>query len=333
MRRKSFACAAVVLATLCTVSSTSWAWNDTGHMTVALIAYRQLNPAVKTKVDDILSHHPAINDFQNKKPSNFDDMGAWVFMMAATWPDAIRERKNPFHKKFDPDAPLDDPDIPNNLEHRGIHDIEHFVDFPYEDGVPGTDPPRRTILTALPTHVSVLEDHGNPPSDRAVALSWLLHLFGDIHQPLHCTTRFTPQFPKGDRGGNSFLISTGGRPLPLHTFWDDLLGTSKSPRTITFIADRVINAPGLGRDDLSELSHTQFKAWSAESFEDAKAFAYLDGDLPGAPAPPKRTDPLPDDVEPVPSGYQNNARELAQKRIALAGYRLADQLNRSLVSR
>jgi hypothetical protein len=330
MRRKSFAVAVVALVVLLAVGSSSLAWNDTGHMTAALIAYRQLNPAVKQRVDAILKEHPAINDFVNRKPANFDDVGAWVFMMAATWPDAIRERSSPFHDEFDPDAPRGDPDIPDNLRHRGIHDIEHFVDLPYEAGAPGIDPPSRTIVTALPVHTSILEDGAKPARDRAVALSWILHLFGDIHQPLHCTSRFTPDFPKGDRGGNSFLISTGHKPLPLHTFWDDLLGRTKSPRSIAFIANRIINSPGLGRDDLSELSHTQFKAWANESFEDAKAFAYLDGDLPGAPEPAKGA-PQPD-VDPVPMGYENNARNLAEKRIALAGYRLADQLNRSLAS-
>jgi hypothetical protein len=114
-----------------------------------------------------------------------------------------------------------------------------------------------------------------------------------------------------------------------HTKYMGRMEAAGTPKSVTFIADRIISTPGLSRDGLKdELAHTQLNIWANDSFEDAKAFAYLDGYLPGAPAPP-RGDPLPD-VEPVPSGFEKNARDVAQKRNALAGYRLADQLNRSL---
>jgi hypothetical protein len=40
----------------------------------------------------------------------------------------------------------------------------------------------------------------NDAERRAVALAWLFHLVGDIHQPLHTTELFSVEYPNGDRG-------------------------------------------------------------------------------------------------------------------------------------
>src|SRR4029077_16255685 len=61
--------------------------------------------------------------------------------------------------------------------------------------------------------------------DKAVYLTWLFHLVGDIPQPLHCTAVFSERFPDGDRGGNLALIRIRSGPTNLHSFWDGLLGS------------------------------------------------------------------------------------------------------------
>src|SRR4051794_37148479 len=69
--------------------------------------------------------------------------------------------------------------------------------------------------------------------DKAVALCWILHLIGDVHQPLHCATLYSPQFERGDLGGNSFGVKINGKEYRLHTFWDNALdvvpGTDDDP--------------------------------------------------------------------------------------------------------
>lgn len=50
---------------------------------------------------------------------------------------------------------------------------------------------------------------------------YLIHLIGDLHQPLHCTTYVSGQFPMGDEGGNLIHIMFEGKPDVLHYFWDD----------------------------------------------------------------------------------------------------------------
>jgi hypothetical protein len=47
--------------------------------------------------------------------------------------------------------------------------------------------------------------HG-PEEENAGFLTWLFHLVGDVHQPLHCTAVYSERFPDGDKGGNLALI-------------------------------------------------------------------------------------------------------------------------------
>jgi S1/P1 Nuclease len=313
------------LAAFLLVQPLALAWNHTGHMTVALIAYRQLGKSARAEVDAILKKHPAIdawtNDWAKAKTAAFDDEGAYYFMRAAGWPDDIKPNpKAGGFTKFDP------PD-PDDKKH-GIHDKEHFVDFPYElDGINAPQLNPVTILTALDGYLATVKDKDADDAQRAIALAFVIHLYGDIHQPLHCSTRFNSEFPTGDRGGNSFIIRPHGAGIPLHTFVDDILGASTSPKTIDRIAVSIMKAPNLQRNDLAELSHKQRKTWaSEESFEEAKSDIYLDGNLPGISSEHfNKHDPS--NIDPTPTGFENSVRELARRRVALAGYRLADEIN------
>jgi hypothetical protein len=62
------------------------------------------------------------------------------------------------------------------------------------------------------------------PERRAIALTWLFHLVGDIHRPLHTAQLFTVEYPKGDRGGNEICVrvTQAGQPMDLHRFWGNL---------------------------------------------------------------------------------------------------------------
>ena len=54
-------------------------------------------------------------------------------------------------------------------------------------------------------------------------LRMFIHFVGDIHQPLHATSRFTVEFPDGDRGGNSFKLTKQGEVSELHALWDSAI--------------------------------------------------------------------------------------------------------------
>lgn len=326
MKARTITCGTlfVVLA----VSSACQAWNGHGHMTIALIAYRRLDPDVRTKVNEILRSHPAFEQFVAKKPANFDDQEAWVFMMAATWPDLIKDRNNPQHAEFDPD----DPAAPPHAFHKGIHDVEHFVDLPFaQGGVPGKPPGPRTILTYLPKNLTTLKESTDPRA-RAVALSWIIHLLGDIHQPLHCASRFNTDFPDGDQGGNLFVVQPPDtvRQIKLHAFWDAALGTSNSASMIGRDAKAIMDNADLQADSLPELAdHKLPEEWAKESFKLAVEVAYQDGEVPGIPQ--HRLDEEPDaPIPPLSPKYRATAMDLADRQAALAAFRLAEEIKQAV---
>ena len=162
-----------------------------------------------------------------------------------------------------------------------------------------------------------------------------MHLVGDIHQPLHCTAVYSERFPDGDRGGNLIGVRSGGRKVNLHAYWDDLLGTdpdawddspehqAKAYRQVKELAE-ALRDPKYGRDNLPELAANRtFPAWARESFELARDVAY--GKL-GDELVPVVNGVVPDAAKDVGAEYDKAAREVARRRVALAGHRLADRL-------
>jgi hypothetical protein len=152
-------------------------------------------------------------------------------------------------------------------------------------------------------------------AEKAIAVCWLLHLAGDIHQPLHCVSYYDLNHEYGDKGGNTFYIRVAeGRPIiNLHSLWDGLLGSTQSYRINGNAAVELRNRPEFGREKLTELSAADTKAWCDESVNIAEDVAYCGGTLKGGTAQ--------DNAPPV-----KQAKAIAERRVVLAGYRLADVL-------
>jgi hypothetical protein len=55
------------------------------------------------------------------------------------------------------------------------------------------------------------------------ALRLLIHLVGDMHQPLHCMSRIDDQYPQGDKGGNAFKLPNHYSADNLHSVWDSVI--------------------------------------------------------------------------------------------------------------
>lgn len=103
----------------------------------------------------------------------------------------------------------------------------HFIDKPYvEDGTFPTLNYTALTLNAInlvKTSVSVLSTNVNKTTaERALFARYLVHVIGDIHQPLHSVSLFNATFPKGDRGGNDIKVTlpNGTANFNLHAFWD-----------------------------------------------------------------------------------------------------------------
>lgn len=63
----------------------------------------------------------------------------------------------------------------------------------------------------------------NENEAKSVALRLLIHYLGDIHQPLHCSTRVDDDFPNGDKGGNDFPLPYHYAVNNLHSLWDSVM--------------------------------------------------------------------------------------------------------------
>src|SRR5262249_10478635 len=136
------------------------------------------------------------------------------------------------------------------------------------------------------------------------------HLVGDVHQPLHASTRVSGSDPQGDAGGN--LVKLDCSKCELHAFWDGLLGTGNNVLTVSKAARKLPKA------DTSLAPKTDEKVWIAESFQAAQQSVYITPVVAG------------DGPFTLTTVYKKNAGKLAKQRIALAGARLANLLNSEL---
>jgi len=160
---------------------------------------------------------------------------------------------------------------------------------------------------------------------RAVALCWLLHLAGDAHQPLHAISYFSGRYPKGDKGGNLQYVrpDAQGRPVNLHSLWDGLVIGSQRLRVVQQEATRLREQfPASGLPEVTVLDPV---VWTQhESYPLAKTEAYLNRSL--------RTSTDENRAPALPVGYLANAKQVAERRIALAGHRMSGLLGQLLVS-
>jgi hypothetical protein len=298
-----------ILVVLVAVSS-ACAWNKAGHMVSGALAYadlKQSNPQTLARVIALLKSHPQFQTTWAPRLAQGhlspEEQELYLFMLAARWPDDIRGDPT-FH-----------------------HGAWHYINLPYKpEGQPASvqtvDPPPDNILQAYQTNLDILRIPV-PESTKAVALCWVFHLIGDVHQPLHTVALFTTQFPppEGDRGGTRFYIRAreGAHTISLHTFWDDLVLGSERFQSVRNTATALRLQPDHARAQLPELRETSFEEWAKqESFSLAKDHAYRDGQLRGSRDQ--------HNGEVFPADYIATVKPLAERRIVLAGYRLADVL-------
>ena len=286
------------------------AWNATGHKTVAVIAYMNLKPGPKARVDALLRQHPDFRKLSRGLSPADPNFMMRVFARAAIWPDEIKG-DNRFVEGDEPSPtdPRPEPGFPTMIRGRNWH----FINVPFSPDGTTLLPPRR--INAL-VKIDLFRNHiGNPrvfANIQAYELAWLLHLVGDIHQPLHSVARFTRQHRTGDKGGNDFKINDPDSDN-LHSFWDGLLGKNDDDDVIMALATSIMNDVQLSRNALAS-SNT--RSWIDESVAIARTFVYTIG---------REGNPQPS----ASDGYRTRAEKIARERAKLGGLRMAAMLNQS----
>lgn len=278
-------------------------WSRQGHEAVARLAWQGLDESARGRLYTLLRAHPAFRHWR-EEARTASDVRLFVLQRAAAWPDDIRRKgpDNPYR--------LDDA----SLVHADWHYVDHVVCF---DGTrsASASAPSPNVIDGLRASVSLLRDASRSRAQRAVALAWVLHLVGDIHQPLHCAERFSRALPHGDRGGNQWMVRRpDGSTTNLHALWDTMTDGLPVASADGGAALRTSAAGARASTD------TDFRAWSWEGAKLAREVAYDRGRLPGAPIVDR--EPPPQDVPALSADYVAAAQRVAQRRLRLAACRL-----------
>jgi hypothetical protein len=272
------------------------AWGDEGHRVVALIAERLMNPAVRDRVAAMLASDP--------DPLTAHDIGA-----EASWADKFRDSPDPaVRARYDAtwrwhfvNLELDRPDLAAAC----------YGPARLPAGAPASQGPAQDcVVDKIAEFAAELADPATVPAERLLALKYLLHFVGDVHQPLHAADDH-------DAGGNKVRILAPGSTIPtLHVYWD-----------VDAVGGQGRDAAALADGLLARILPAERAAWQAggpadwafESYGLAKAVAY--GRLPPAG---------PDGVHRLDASYIDEARGVAALQLSRAGVRLAWLLDRCL---
>ena len=290
------------------------AWDSAGHELVATMAYARLNPKAQKAVTDLARE--MVNPRQAYDP-----------VSVACWMDDIKRNTDmPFHGMFLSWHYIDiglDPDDPTpSLEPGDDNDVHG------------------NVVQALKRAMVVLEGGTDPyiPS-KAMACAMVMHLVGDIHQPLHCASKYFFSYGKerNDAGGNKEEVVNGppgDAKFNLHAFWDSAWRASfdeasgcvvlddrfrdegrHDPPSVRALAEELEQQPPPPGADLD----THIDTWARESNDIASDFVYRE--LTATESKKECR---------LSSEYVARANALARQRLVLAAWRLAVLLNNTL---
>jgi hypothetical protein len=211
LRRHS--CCLIVTALVLVGSERAQGWGDRGHQAVARIAARYVNAETKLRLRELLAL-----DLCGKLEALEDQLGC-----VASWPDPPVKDQRPYTANWHfVDIPLrSTKEKPTAYSTVALSVEDHCV----------MDPERGDCaILAVARLQSVLGNPVEAPITRLEALKFVVHIIGDIHQPLHCVTHQVGTTDHlGDLGGNRKIVQWLGKDLNprwngqwnLHSVWDE----------------------------------------------------------------------------------------------------------------
>jgi hypothetical protein len=317
------------------------AWNELGHLVVAKLAWEQLEARQQDAAYETLQQLPYFDRFMSER-ARPEGVSAkeWAFINASTWPDWLRDFTKT-GKRYSAEI---------SKFHVGPrHYINLSIAAPEFTGeVAKPKEGEENIVVGIRSSMEQLRDQQASPQQRALALAWLLHLVGDIHQPLHCGSYFSADYPQGDQGGNLRWIRTADGAKNLHAYWDDQLGSGGGfgrPPFDKIAADRMwdrvkeqyglLRGAAYQRSAYAEaLQRSDPMDWARDGNELARRCGYYfrDAAVPGHPIlnyyqlPADKKAAESARAPELPGGYADASLDIARRQVALAGHRLADSV-------
>jgi S1/P1 Nuclease len=134
--------------------------------------------------------------------------------------------------------------------------------------------------------------------------------------------------PSVTKAETNLQVIQAGQPMDLHRFWDGVITSSQNLTRLRNEATTLRNRQEFQRSQLTELASTNFESWAKESFEIATKIAYRNGGGIGVPRGGNMDCTMAAAAPVLSGGYVVSARRIADRRIVLAGCRLADLLRR-----
>ncbi|WP_242125846.1 S1/P1 nuclease [Sphingobium sp. Sx8-8] len=164
----------ILLALPLLIATPAKAWGPVGHRITGAIADQNLSGAARAQVRLLL--------------------GTEDLAEASTWPDDMKSDPADFWRRTA--SPW------------------HYVTVREGDHYRPSDAPREgDAITAIRRFTATLRDPGAPLEERRTALRFIVHILGDLHQPLHAGGG-------NDRGGNDVKVTFFGAETNLHSVWD-----------------------------------------------------------------------------------------------------------------
>lgn len=235
-----------IFITLLFLTTQAMAWDSTGHRLISYIAYQNLMPAAKARVNRLTD----LGEEKKYPPLQ-------RFLYASVWPDMIRQQAVTAFNSW------------------------HYINLPIQVGqVKIHLPAHENVVWAINQASLTLQSQKSTFSEKSIALRFVLHFAEDVHQPLHAATRFSRRFPEGDSGGGLYLIRSA-HAKNLHQLWDQGAGLFQLPHQAYPLKTKAVET--LARQIMWQYPKTELetaafdlnpKDWANQSYQIAKDFVY-----------------------------------------------------------
>lgn len=330
LKKSALLLVALILVTPATILK---AWDHPSHMITAAIAFEEIDrmrPNLVDRMSLMLMKHPdpapfwvAATDAETGK-----ERARRMFIEGARWADDSKGTSNDrlsWHTARFPimaaDASQKTKDLVASRGGRPVGDA----------------------IAALELQASVMANPEAGADERALALSWFLHLLGDIHQPLHVTDYYSADYPTGNGAGSLSYVwdPMQDSAMPLHVLWDsNSLRSTELEDIDRYAADFVEKYPRSIFPQLKAYSGpADFEVWAREAHQIAVDFIYA-SDLEFVKDPDENQDQaqivlkmvmyMLEGISPLEEAPEVSAEHWAQlqkhahSQVTLAGYRIAD---------
>ncbi|RUO60586.1 S1/P1 nuclease [Pseudidiomarina insulisalsae] len=271
MKVKQFSLAAISAVTLaCSASFYSApanAWGKTGHRITGKIAQAYLSVEATAAIAELLG------------PESLAEASTYADEMRSNPSEFWQKTANPFHY-----VTLSEP------HHYHEHD----------------KPAQGDAMSALQDFTATLQNPDASKEEKQLALRFIVHIIGDLHQPLHVGSAAL-----NDRGGNDVKVTFFGEPSNLHRVWDS------------------------GLVDHQQLSYTEFSHWLQRRItpDQAQRWATPDPYTWIHESSQLRDDVYPQTDEPYLAwDYVYNYTPVMKQRLQQGGVRIAAYLNHVFAS-